>query len=70
MKQVRIALGVTIALGCTTSVQAHPGHGNPGSSHYWTEPEHLVVLGIVAALVTMLGIGKFFFRPSGRKSSV
>ncbi|MEE2935677.1 MAG: hypothetical protein VYA84_06730 [Planctomycetota bacterium] len=70
MKRLQSAFGVAIALCYTTAVQAHPGHGNPGSTHYWTEPEHLVALGIVATFVTTLCIGKYCFTPNGRKSSV
>ena len=45
MQRLRTSLTIVLAIAVTTAANAHPGHGQDGSSfsgsHYLTEPLHV-----------------------------
>ncbi|WP_146536765.1 hypothetical protein [Rubripirellula reticaptiva] len=47
----RAAVLTVSALSSTLMAQAHPGHGEPGPTHYVTEPSHVLPVVMVASLV-------------------
>jgi len=50
VRRFRIATVTATTLLYAAPALAHPGHGEPGSSHYFTEPEHV---GMLVALVLL-----------------
>jgi len=39
----------------SSSVFGHPGHGDPGASHYWVTPEHFVAIAILGFIAFVSG---------------
>lgn len=47
----RITGVAALAVTAITTATAHPGHGEPGPTHYVTEPMHVLPVAVGAAAV-------------------
>ncbi|MDA9778325.1 hypothetical protein N9D38_07765 [Rubripirellula sp.] len=47
------------ALFSASLANAHPGHGEPGSKHYFSEPAHAIPLLILGVILTFLVSGLY-----------
>ncbi|MEM1071142.1 MAG: hypothetical protein AAGI63_19710 [Planctomycetota bacterium] len=60
---------MALALMVSSSAYAHPGHGDSDSSHYWTEPQHIVPLLILAVLFAAVAALVWRQSPSRSRSA-
>ncbi len=47
---------------------AHPGHGEPGASHYVTDPAHVIPLMIIGTVLVFLAFGWHKTQSAGSKA--